>query len=313
MSLSSYHFDLVWYRCITPLHVGVGQEVGVVDLPIARERTTGFPVVPGSGIRGALRSRCAAGAQSSTEPGDSNDSGGPRDLVTRLFGSEDAERAGCLSVVDARILLFPVRASPGIMRWVTCPFVIERFERELGDFGARASAPSLPESPPGDSELDGAQVGRVFLEEYPFSQRGKWPHDDSWTPLGSEGHRSIVLINDEAFLHFVTYATILRTRNRLTREKTVSDGQLFSVEELPPETILYGFLGATDERAPVPGTGDPGEPPIGVERMSKEDALVALLRKLGVATGHSGRPSHYVVLGGDESVGSGVTQMTWAT
>lgn len=31
----------------TSLHPGMGQIVGVVDLPVARERTTGYPVIVG--------------------------------------------------------------------------------------------------------------------------------------------------------------------------------------------------------------------------------------------------------------------------
>ena len=34
---------LVFYRNETPLHMGTGTELGVVDLPIQREKHTGFP------------------------------------------------------------------------------------------------------------------------------------------------------------------------------------------------------------------------------------------------------------------------------
>ena len=38
----------------TPLHVGAGSAVGVVDLPVMRERHTGYPVIPGSSLKGVL-------------------------------------------------------------------------------------------------------------------------------------------------------------------------------------------------------------------------------------------------------------------
>ena len=38
----------------TPLHVGCGSSVGIVDLPVLRERTTGFPTIPGSALKGSL-------------------------------------------------------------------------------------------------------------------------------------------------------------------------------------------------------------------------------------------------------------------
>jgi len=40
---------------ITPLHAGTGQELGVVDLPIQRERPTGFPKIEASGLKGSIR------------------------------------------------------------------------------------------------------------------------------------------------------------------------------------------------------------------------------------------------------------------
>jgi len=41
--------------CETPLHVGSGDSLGVVDLPIQRERHTSFPKIEGSSLKGALR------------------------------------------------------------------------------------------------------------------------------------------------------------------------------------------------------------------------------------------------------------------
>jgi len=38
----------------TPLHVGAGSSVGAIDQPIVRERHTGFPIIPGSAIKGVL-------------------------------------------------------------------------------------------------------------------------------------------------------------------------------------------------------------------------------------------------------------------
>ena len=40
---------------LSALHVGTGQGVGIVDLPIARSKATNLPVVPGSGLKGILR------------------------------------------------------------------------------------------------------------------------------------------------------------------------------------------------------------------------------------------------------------------
>lgn len=42
-------------RVLTPLHAGSGNDLGYVDLPIQRERHTGFPKVEASGLKGAIR------------------------------------------------------------------------------------------------------------------------------------------------------------------------------------------------------------------------------------------------------------------
>ncbi|MCF8382799.1 MAG: type III-B CRISPR module RAMP protein Cmr4 [Chlorobium sp.] len=41
--------------CETPLHAGSGDSLGVVDLPIQRERHTSFPKIEGSSLKGAIR------------------------------------------------------------------------------------------------------------------------------------------------------------------------------------------------------------------------------------------------------------------
>ncbi|MCX7739384.1 MAG: RAMP superfamily CRISPR-associated protein, partial [Hydrogenothermaceae bacterium] len=53
MNRKSYFFKVV-----TPLHVGAGQGLSYVDLPIVREVHTQFPFVPGSSIKGAVRDYC---------------------------------------------------------------------------------------------------------------------------------------------------------------------------------------------------------------------------------------------------------------
>ena len=42
-------------RAHTGIHAGAGQDVGIVDLPIQRERATNFPLVRAPSLKGALR------------------------------------------------------------------------------------------------------------------------------------------------------------------------------------------------------------------------------------------------------------------
>src|SRR5690554_204286 len=97
----------------TSIHPGTGRSTGIVDLPVAREAATDYPVVVGSSLKGALRDK---GRGSGID-------------VDDAFGKPDA--AGALLVSDGRLLLLPVRCLTGSYRWVTCPHLIERYARDL--------------------------------------------------------------------------------------------------------------------------------------------------------------------------------------
>jgi CRISPR/Cas system CMR subunit Cmr4 (Cas7 group RAMP superfamily) len=80
----------------SPLHAGVGQTIGLVDLPLEREKHTGYPCVYATGVKGALKSYMQ---QENLE----------EDIIDAVFGSEDG--AGGWIFTDLKILFFPVRAS----------------------------------------------------------------------------------------------------------------------------------------------------------------------------------------------------------
>lgn len=288
-------FQPLLFHAITPIHVGSGQDVGIVDLPVIRERTTDHPFLPGSGIRGALRDRCESA---------------DRALTRRIFGSDEAGQisSGCVSILDAHLLLFPVRSAPGLFRWVTCPFVLERHRRLVRELCGGESPLPRAEAVPGEGTyLGGGAGGTLYLEEYPFARGdGAW----SWTsPLDGVHPEHVVLISDEDFLHFVRIATLVRQRNRLSTAKTVLQGHLFSVESVPAETWFLGFVGATEERrAPrADAEGEAGEES-GKPPMTKE-VCAATLRRL--AAGVDGAKESHLTLGGDESVGLGITRLLW--
>lgn len=288
-----YLFEPLLFQAITPIHVGSGQDVGLVDLPVIRERTTGHPFLPGSGIRGALRDRCEKDVP----------------LTRRLFGDdrEGEISAGCLSILDAHLLLFPVRSAPGPFVWITCPFLIERYGRLLRELTGAVSGLAAPAAPPAEGTYLGGQA-LIYLEEYPFQ-----PGTEMWSwngHLDDVDPSRIVLLGDADFLHFARHATIVRQRNRLSTAKTVLGGNLFSVEMVPAESWFFGFAGATRERLAEPE--DPAEekkedltPPA---PMDKETAARKLRELL---TGSPNGDETHVILGGDESVGLGITRMLW--
>lgn len=130
------HAALFLYA-VSPVHMGAGQAIGVIDNPIQRERHTGHPCFAGSGIKGALRHNFEA-------------IGGDPKLIAPLFGPESNSgelHAGAISFGDAQLVALPVRSLKGGYVYATCPQALARAQRLLTLSGAAASWPALTVEP----------------------------------------------------------------------------------------------------------------------------------------------------------------------
>src|SRR5712692_8487119 len=125
---------LTFVHALSPLHAGTGQGAGIIDLPIAREKATGLPYLPGSSLKGTLRAQC-----------------NPKDQKCRQVFGPDTEglqtenaHASSVQFSDQRLLLLPVRSLAGVFAWVTSPSVLRRLLRDIAD--TRSDGPtSIPE------------------------------------------------------------------------------------------------------------------------------------------------------------------------
>jgi CRISPR-associated protein Cmr4 len=325
----NYRHALLFYQPVTPLHVGCGQDVGVVDLPVIRERTTGYPFIPGSGIRGSVRDLFEAAEPK--KPATEEDSTAeeapsspqrpePPRRVDALFGPEasdgDSEPAsGCVAVHDAKLLLFPVRSDHGVFVWITCPFALRRFASDVAVFLgiAPAGLDWSPADSPGEEQfLATFAASSLYLEELSFLCAGNAGAADAelaaWeTALSGTLGRAdlagrVVLVDDRIFGYFVHHATNVAQHVRLDAAKTVIDGALFSVEAVPPEALFYGFLGETKVRHPD-------------WRRAEKEGIAPALQPLSELKGKVILPAKsegYLTLGGDEGTGLGVSRLVWA-
>jgi CRISPR-associated protein Cmr4 len=116
--------QLVFYSCVSPVHMGAGQAVGAIDNPIQREVHTGHPLIAGSGLKGAVRHHFA-GSWKDDE----------LKLIPRLFGPErDAsDHAGAIAFTDAALVAFPVRSLKNTFVYATCPTALARLKRLAGE------------------------------------------------------------------------------------------------------------------------------------------------------------------------------------
>ncbi|GHU35367.1 type III-B CRISPR module RAMP protein Cmr4 [Betaproteobacteria bacterium] len=244
-------------HALSALHVGTGQSVGVVDLPIARARATQLPLVPGSALKGVLRDELA---------------GTDYKLGTTthktLFGPESSAdsntHAGALSVGDAHLLVLPIRALHGIVAFATSPFILQRYARDLG---LPSSLPTLVVTEneteatlPKGSELN--LNNKVLLEDLDLKVVAA-PEADTWAEriaaslYPAEAEREwrdafkehFVILPDAVFSFLADTATEIRARVCINNDtRTVAPGALWYEENLPAESVLWGVLGISRSR-----------------------------------------------------------------
>ena len=234
----------------TPLHVGCGSSVGAVDQPVGRERHTGYPIIPGSTIKGVL-------ADLWTVKNENGDYVREKELGVKLFGNDPVDKdakakAGSLLIGEGKLLAFPVRSAKGCWAWLTSPLVLNRFARDYN-----VSLGRIPD--PGDEEaVAPARLtveSRVVFEEYPLKavdsnldtiveQLKMLQSDAVW---GDNLAEHLTVVSNDVFAYFAKNACEIANHNRID-DKTgvVADGALFSQENVPSETMFYSVLNSQE-------------------------------------------------------------------
>jgi len=272
-------------KVLTPLHAGSGSDLGVVDLPIQRESHTSFPKIEASSLKGAIRSKFEN--EASKKEGDAkitamqsiqtifgfdlDKKDADYEAIVKAFrkkkpdGSEDekgeiqTDFAGALGFSDARILFFPVKSVKGVFAYVTCPMVLERFQKDTGsEVLTSPKEISFPKSlvdgecfvlANNKNKIDAKNV--VILEEYSFEVTKKLGEVKTSLPekVFNDIKERLVIISDDNFKHFVQNSTEVITRIKIDNEKgTAQQGGLFTEEFLPAESVMYALaIGEVDK------------------------------------------------------------------
>jgi CRISPR-associated protein Cmr4 len=255
---------LAFIHALSSLHAGTGQGVDVIDLPIARERASNLPFLPGSSIKGCLRD-------------DYRRRGGADEDV--VFGSEDPHNAfsGALHISDARLLLLPVRCLGTSFVWTTSPYILRRLQRDVRAAGL-PELPAIPELPKGQASIttstpltkvEGAQ--KLVLEELDFTRNGagadKWAEwigkglfagDADAVAWQNELKSRFAIVDDDSFQFLSEFSTEVNAHIKIDENTgTVERGGLWYQESLPAETALVSLVQA--ERSWKPGVILTGE------------------------------------------------------
>lgn len=302
-------YGMLFLNLITPLHNGSGEGLGIVDNPIMRERKTQFPVIQASSIKGVLRDAYREKISSRQIS---------QDEFFSLFGpspNNGHEHAGAISFGDGLILAFPVRSVKGCFVWITSPLVIWRFYQRVNFSGMNELFPNLKNiinlvkfplqdaviCSTGEKEIMVQEVQSIFLEEFSISYSVNAIIEEvakdiskivynSDCFLKNEFEKKLVLVDDDTFRYFTNNATEIVPNIRIGENGTTEKGSLRYTEFLPSETIMYSTLIFEKSRKNVDSLKHAKD----VENKFKEI-----------------RPS-YVQIGGDETTGKGIVQLSLA-
>lgn len=296
---------------LTSTHPGSGTELSFVDMPIQREGHTGYPKIEASTLKGCMRYAASRGLSPEEIKKDPD--------LNCLFGLPDkGDFASAVSITDARLLFFPVKSVKGILAWITCPFVINRF---LKDYHV-AIGSSFAEAPAGvnnghvktsgSNELK-QQVGKqanIMLEEYTFTV-DEQEDDEMFTKFIKNICQILptdafikdllpthsVLLSDDDFTSFVKHSTEISTRIRISYDTGTVDGNgLFTEEFLPPDCVFYSLLFFTKSHDALADNTNNGS-------KEKNDVKKLFLKKL---------PNDSIIqVGADSSLGKGLVQLNF--
>jgi len=311
---------IAFYHCHTPLHIGSGTTLDIIDLPIQREAHTDFPVMPSTSIKGVIRGEYWSKILKQANLLNENDFLNPPDnpkelkkLFKKIFKLKDnidnsdfencwknleenekdkflncirnfleevdenrlknfwnfreffdlfgyGDKEGDIIFTDGKVLLFPVKSVKGVFAWITCPLVLERFERDTEckiDLPDEVKNLKENEAVVGKDLLIGDNY--LVLEELSFEDiSGKLESQDnnnktdilkeinSLLPEGLDKEipaSKIAILSNNNFRYFVKNHTEVNARTRIDQATgTVKEGALWYEELVPVETIFYNLI-----------------------------------------------------------------------
>lgn len=239
--------EIKYIKAITPIHAGSGQDMGIVDMPIQREKHSNIPKIEASSLKGSIKSwiyrkiNIKEGTKEELEE------------LYEVFGPKDngEDKASRISLTDARLLFFPMKSNEDIFKLVTCPYILKRWCEDMKFENEHYENNYINDI----SVVEGMCIcnkdnkdKNVFLEEYIFEKAED--KKDIFNKLAEELKKKIdidtnkiVIIKDEEFIDLVSMYTEVITRNKINYDTGVAEGTgLFTEEYLPSESILYFMI-----------------------------------------------------------------------
>ncbi|MDK4681149.1 type III-B CRISPR module RAMP protein Cmr4 [Kingella negevensis] len=150
-----------------------------------------------------------------------------------------------------------------LARWAyaTCPFILQRYQRDTRDTQIERDIPKVDETA---KVVSGSALlisgNKIALEDLDMDAetdelidlwsseiaKAVYPNDTDWQ---TELQKRFVVLPDNVFSFLADTATEIRMRIKIDRDtRIVKNGALWSEENLPCETVLWGVFGVETER-----------------------------------------------------------------
>ncbi|MEB3181661.1 MAG: type III-B CRISPR module RAMP protein Cmr4 [Nostocaceae cyanobacterium] len=223
-------------EALAPLHVGAtaGEESGNLNL-IFRDQFSKTGIIPGSSIRGRLRSEMRS------------DNG--EQEANYWYGNEAGSEQSNVnneSIVKfeyASVVWIPVFCPGQPIVWVSCPYLLKRYQRIAGDavkFNDKFLKDiDIPDIYTGSKNLKAreSQGKKTLFFNLGFLTVKHTKDLSAWFPNGKQQPSVIVDDNDIGMIHDMALYRQSRVRLKAD-EKIVDGGGFFNTEALPEGTIL---------------------------------------------------------------------------
>lgn len=293
-------------RTLSPLHCGVGTGMNDIDLPVAKSKVSGHPLIPASSLKGVLKDKLF----------------NSEDLRTvALFGSDKPEKkedlfASAISIGDATLLALPVRSYHGTFAYLASPYTLEQFRKGLNRSGRKNGCPNIP-TELGLKEKDesyramvthgsllkaGGSLAKdgdtVLLEELELVVDPKGAEEwaehiaDLYCSEADEKElfKKRFAIVDDNILNFLCETALPVDAHIRISEKTgtVEQGALWYEETVPPESLFFAVIGVDGSFMPETAMGP-------------EELVNVLLSEQG--------PELFLQVGGKNTTGKGMVSV----
>ncbi len=262
---------------VTSCHAGSGSSLGIVDLPIQREKHTNWPIIQASGVKGAMRMHCY-----NKNMNDINS------IFGNSEGNETESTAGSFSITDARILAFPVRSNIAPFVWIICPAVLKRLNKDL-------EVINLPAINLDNISFENNEVS--YFVSGNFTQNQDVLVEDMPTKIKQQinlnmnifdGIERLIIVSDEVFNYAVENCTQIMAQIKINEQTgTTKDGSLRYIEELPSDTVMYSLINIDNSKSS--------------DNLTAEKIMDTLKETI----------KNHIQIAGEQTNGRGIFEITW--